>query len=38
MTKQSQTTNGMEDGSRFTSGANFKFNVFNINFGLAIVI
>lgn len=25
-----------ETGSRFTSGANFKFNIFNINFGLGI--
>lgn len=25
-----------ESGSRFTSGANFKFNIFNINFGLGI--
>ncbi|MCM1320276.1 MAG: hypothetical protein NC217_07850 [Muribaculaceae bacterium] len=27
-----------ETGSRFTSGANFKFNIFNINFGLGIHI
>lgn len=25
-----------ETGSRFTSGANFRFNIFNINFGLGI--
>lgn len=25
-----------ETGSRFTSGANFKFNIFNINFGLGV--
>ena len=25
-----------ESGSRFTSGANFRFNIFNINFGLGI--
>lgn len=36
-----QTTNGISDiekGNRFTSGANFKFNLFNINFGLGIHI
>lgn len=33
-----QTTNGEEDGKRFTSGANFRFNIFNINFGLGIHI
>ncbi|MCM1005180.1 MAG: hypothetical protein NC402_02660 [Prevotella sp.] len=27
-----------ETGSRFTSGANFRFNIFNINFGLGIHI
>ena len=27
-----------ESGSRFTSGANFRFNIFNINFGLGIHI
>lgn len=36
--RTSQTTNGKEDGKRTTSGANFKFNIFNINFGLAVVI
>ena len=25
-------------GNRLTSGANFKFNIFNINFGLAVNI
>ena len=25
-------------GSRFTSGANFRFNIFNINFGLAVTL
>ncbi|MDE7473940.1 MAG: hypothetical protein K2M68_10205, partial [Muribaculaceae bacterium] len=33
-----QWTDGIEEGSRFTSGANFKFNIFNINFGMAICI
>lgn len=36
--KESQMTNGENEGSRFTSGANFKFNVFNINFGMMVVI
>ncbi len=35
---ESQTTNGEDNGSRFTSGANFRFNIFNINFGLMVVI
>ena len=38
LTNEKQTTDGIEDGSRFTSGANFKFNIFNINFGLMVVI
>lgn len=33
-----QITDGVDEGSRFTSGANFKFNIFNINFGMAICI
>lgn len=33
-----QTTDGVDEGSRFTSGANFRFNIFNINFGLMVVI
>lgn len=33
-----QTTNDVDDGKRFTSGANFRFNIFNINFGLGIHI
>ena len=32
-----QKTNGMDDGKRSSSGANFKFNLLNINFGLGIV-
>ena len=36
--KESQTTNGEDEGSRFTSGANFRFNIFNINFGMLVVI
>lgn len=33
-----QRTNEVEEGSRFSSGANFKFNIFNINFGMAVYI
>lgn len=35
---EKQQTNGIEEGSRFSSGANFKFNIFNINFGMAVFI
>lgn len=35
---EEQKTNGINEGSRFSSGANFKFNLFNINFGLGINI
>lgn len=35
---EKQQTNGVEEGTRFTSGANFKFNIFNINFGMAVFI
>lgn len=35
---EKQTTNGIEDGKRFSSGANFRFNLFNINFGLGVHI
>lgn len=35
---EKQTTNGVNEGSRFSSGANFRFNIFNINFGLAVSI
>lgn len=38
MRHEKQTTDGADDGSRFTSGANFRFNIFNINFGLMVVI
>ena len=38
MRHERQTTDGSPDGSRFTSGANFKFNIFNINFGMAVHI
>ncbi len=35
---EKQTTDGINDGSRFSSGANFRFNIFNINFGLGVHI
>ncbi len=35
---EKQTTDGKDDGSRTTSGANFKFNLFNINFGIGVHI
>ena len=38
LTNETQTTDGIDEGSRFTSGANFRFNIFNINFGLMVVI
>lgn len=33
-----QKVDGVEAGNRFTSGANFRFNIFNIAFGLAVHI
>jgi len=36
--KEKQKTNGVEEGSRVSSGANFRFNIFNINFGMMVVI
>lgn len=36
--KEHQITDGVDEGSRFSSGANFRFNIFNINFGLMVVI
>lgn len=38
MRNEKQITDGEIEGSRFTSGANFRFNIFNINFGLAVNI
>lgn len=35
---EKQTVNGEERGDMFTSGANFRFNIFNINFGLGVHI
>ena len=35
---EKQTTNNTEVGTRFSSGANFKFNVFNLNMGIAVHI
>ena len=36
--KENQTTDGVDEGSRFTSGANFRFNIFNISLGMMVVI
>jgi len=36
--KERQVTDGVDEGSRFSSGANFRFNIFNISFGLMVVI
>lgn len=36
--KDRQTTNGVDEGTNVTSGANFKFNIFNINFGISVHI
>ncbi len=36
--KDTQIEEGVETGSRFNSGANFRFNIFNINFGIGIHI
>lgn len=33
---EKQTVDGVAMGNRFTSGANFRFNIFNINFGVAV--
>ena len=35
---EKQKTNGTNEGSRFSSGANFKVNLFNINFGVSVHI
>lgn len=35
---EKQVTDGIDEGSRFSSGANFKFNLFNINFGIGVHI
>lgn len=35
---EKQLTDGIEEGSRTSSGANFKFNLFNINFGIGVHI
>lgn len=38
LTNEKQRTNDVDEGSRFSSGANFRFNLFNINFGLGVHI
>ncbi len=36
--KERQFTNGEESGERFTSGADFKLNIFNLNFGIGVYL
>lgn len=38
LTHDKQSTNGVDEGSRTSSGANFRFNLFNINFGIGVHI
>ena len=38
VTHDRQYTNGTDEGTRTSSGANFRFNLFNINFGLGVTI
>ena len=38
VTHEKQFTNGVDEGKRVSSGANFRFNLFNINFGLGVTI
>lgn len=38
LTNEKQKTNDVEEGSNFQSGANFRFNLFNINFGIGVHI
>ena len=35
---EKQVTDGVEEGSQFSSGANFRLNLFNINFGIGVHI
>lgn len=35
---EKQTENGISTGNRLTSGMNFRFNIFNINFGVSVNI
>lgn len=36
--REKQNTDGVDEGIRHSSGANFRFNIFNINFGIGIHI
>ncbi|MBD5188283.1 MAG: hypothetical protein HDS96_04120 [Bacteroidales bacterium] len=36
--REQQSTNGIDEGSHTSSGANFRFNIFNINFGIGVNI
>ncbi len=35
---EKQSEDGVKTGNRFSSGANFRFNIFNIDFGIAVVV
>lgn len=35
---EKQKEDGVDLGSRFSSGANFRFNIFNINFGIGVLL
>lgn len=37
-TQEKQNTDGVDEGTRYNSGANFRFNLFNINFGIGVHI
>lgn len=36
--REKQNTDGVDEGTRYTSGANFRFNIFNISFGIGVHI
>lgn len=36
--REKQNTDGIDEGIRYSSGANFRFNIFNINFGIGVHI
>lgn len=36
--RERQTTNGIDEGTHLSSGANFRLNIFNLNFGIGVNI
>lgn len=36
--REHQTTNGIDEGTHISSGANFRLNIFNLNFGIGVNI